>query len=305
MQAIVVTDQAAGTAGMRLADRPDPQAAINDVVVQVHASGFVPTELTWPSTWTDRVDRDRTPSIPGHEVAGVVTALGYGTTGLSVGQRVFGLADWYRDGTLAEYLAIEARNLAPLPGDVDFTVGASLPISGLTAWQGLFDHGRLQAGQSVLVHGAAGAVGSMATQLAREAGAYVIGTGRATDRQKALDFDAQQFVDLENDVLEDVGGVDLVIDLIGGEIGKRSAGLVRAGGTLVSIVGPAEARPADGRVVDFVVESDRAQLNQIVQRVRDGRLRTNIGHISSLDDAVAAFNPTVRRTGKTIIRVRP
>jgi D-arabinose 1-dehydrogenase-like Zn-dependent alcohol dehydrogenase len=115
--------------------------------------------MAWPSTWTDRRDRDRTPSIPGHELAGVVTALGYGTTGLSVGLRVFGLADWHRDGTLAEYVAIEARNLAPLPGDVDFTVGASLPISGLTAWQGLFQHGRLQAGQSVLAHGAAGAVG--------------------------------------------------------------------------------------------------------------------------------------------------
>ena len=161
MKAIVVTDQAAGKAGMKLVERPEPQAAINDVVVQVHASGFVPTELEWPSTWTDRLDRDRTPSILGHELAGVVTALGYGTTGLSVGQRVFGLADWYRDGTLAEYVAMEARNLAPLPGDVDFTVGASLPISGLTAWQGLFQHGRLQAGQSVLVHGAAGAVGSM------------------------------------------------------------------------------------------------------------------------------------------------
>src|SRR4051812_6626753 len=170
MKAIVVTDQAAGTAGMKLMDRPEPQAAINDVVVQVHASGFVPTELAWPSTWTDRLERDRTPSIPGHELAGVVSALGYGTTGLSVGQRVFGLADWYRDGTLAEYVAIEARNLAPLPGDVEFTVGASLPISGLTAWQGLFQHGRLQAGQSVLAHGAAGAVGSMVTQLAREAG---------------------------------------------------------------------------------------------------------------------------------------
>src|ERR671937_1515799 len=132
MKAIVVTDQAAGTAGMALVEGPEPQASINDVVVQVHASGFVPTELTWPSTWTDRLGRARTPSIPGHELAGVVTALGYGTTGLSVGQRVFGLADWYRDGTLAEYVAIEARNLAPLPGDVDFTVGASLPISGLT-----------------------------------------------------------------------------------------------------------------------------------------------------------------------------
>src|ERR671938_479261 len=182
MKAIVVTEKAAGTAGIKLVERPEPQAAINDVVVQIHASGFTGDELTWPSTWTDRIGRDRTPTIPGHELAGVVTALGYGTTGLSVGQRVFGLADWYRDGTLAESVAIEARNLAPLPGEVDFTVGASLPISGLTAWQGLFQHGRVQAGERVLVHGAAGSVGSMATHLAREAGAYVIGTGRAADR---------------------------------------------------------------------------------------------------------------------------
>ncbi len=305
MKAIVVTDQAAGTAGMKLAERPEPQAAINDVVVRVHASGFVGTELAWPSTWTDRLNRDRTPSIPGHELAGVVTALGYGTTGLSVGQRVFGLSDWYRDGTMAEYVAIEARNLAPLPGDVEFAVGASLPISGLTAWQGLIVHGRLRAGQRVIAHGAAGAVGSMVTQLAREFGAYVIGTGRAGDRQLALDFGANEFVDLDNEALEDVGAVDLVFDLIGGDIGKRSARLIRTGGTLVSIVGPSEARPVDGVAIDFVVESDRAQLGEIVQRVRDGRLRTNIGAVASLDDAVAAFNPTQRRPGKTIIRVHP
>src|SRR2546421_9735276 len=200
MKAIVVTDQAAGPAGMKLVERPEPQGAAlaglsganyGDVVVQVHASGFTGNELEWPSTWIDRRDRDRTPSIPGHELAGVVAALGYGTRGLSVGQRVFGLADWYRDGTLAENVAIEARNLAPLPGDVDFTVGASLPISGLTAWQGLFEYGRVRAGQSVIAHGAAGAVGSMVTQLARLAGAHVIGTGRGADRQKALDFGAQ------------------------------------------------------------------------------------------------------------------
>ena len=305
MKAIVVTEQAAGTAGMTLVERSEPQPAINDVVVQIHASGFVPTEMEWPSTWTDRRDHDRTPSIPGHELAGVVAALGYGTTGLSVGQRVFGLADWYRDGTLAEYVAIEARNLAPLPGDVDFTVGASLPISGLTAWQGLFQHGRLQAGQSVLAHGAAGAVGTMVMQLALEFGAYVIGTGRAADRQKVLDFGAQEFVDLDNDTLEDVGRIDLVFDAIGGDIQKRSMGLIRAGGTLVSVVGPAETRLADGLAVDFVVESDRAQLSEIVQRVRDGRLRTNIGNVSTLDDAVAALNPTERRRGKTVIRIRP
>ncbi|SDL04637.1 NADPH:quinone reductase [Arthrobacter sp. ov407] len=305
MKAIVVTEQVAGTAGMRLMERPQPTAAINDVIVEIHASGFVPTEVEWSSTWVDRAGRDRSPSILGHELAGVVTALGYGTTGLSVGQRVFGLSDWHRDGTLAEYVAIEARNLAPLPGDVDFTTGASLPISGLTAWQGLFVHGRLQSGQSVLVHGAAGAVGSMVTQLAREAGAYVIGTGRAADRQKALDFGAHEFVDLASDTLQDVGGVDLVFDVIGGDIQKQSVALIRPGGTLVGVTGSVEARPADGLAVDFVVESDRAQLGEIVQRVRDGRLRTNIGNIANLDDAVAALNPTERRGGKTIIRVRP
>src|SRR5690242_5813869 len=305
MKAIVVTDQAAGLAGMKLVERPEPTAAINDVIVRIHASGLVPTEMEWPSTWKDRRNLDRTPSIPGHELAGVVSALGYGTTGLAVGQRVFGLADWHRDGSLAEYVAIEARNLAALPGDVDFTVGASLPISGLTAWQGLFQHGRLQAGQTVLAHGAAGAVGSMVTQLAREAGAYVIGTGRAADRQKALDFGANAFVDLGSDTLEDVGGVDLVFDVIGGDIGKRSARLVRAGGTVVSVVGPPVPRPDDGVAVDFVVETDRAQLNEIVQRVRDGRLRTNIGSVASLDDAIAALNPKERRRGKTVIRVLP
>src|SRR5947209_11812601 len=304
MKAIVVTDQAAGKAGMKLVERPEPQAAINDVVVQVQASGFVGTELTWPSTGTDRSGRGRTPTIPGHELAGVVTALGYGTTGLSIGQRVFGLADWYRDGSLAEYVAMEARNLAPLPGDVDFTVGASLPISGLTAWQGLFDHGRLRSGQTVLAHGAAGAVGSMVTQLAREAGAYVIGSGRAADRQKALDYGAQEFLDLDNDALEEIGGVDLVFDVIGGAIQKRSASLVRPGGALVTVVGPPEARPADGLAVDFVVEADRVQLAEIVQRVREGRLRTNIGNVATLDDALAALNPTERQNGKTRSRMR-
>jgi NADPH:quinone reductase-like Zn-dependent oxidoreductase len=176
-------------------------------------------------------------------------------------------------------------------------------MPGLTAWQGLFEHGRLCAGQSVLVHGAAGVVGSMATQLARDAGAYVIGTGRASSRQTARDFGAQEFVDLENDVLEDVGGVDVVFDVLGGDIAKRSAGVIRGGGTLVTITGPTEARPAGGRTVDFIVVPDRAQLSELIQRLRDGRLRTNIGNVATLDNAVAAFNPKVRIKGKTIISV--
>ncbi|WP_233838805.1 NADP-dependent oxidoreductase [Paraburkholderia sp. ZP32-5] len=304
MKAIIVTDQAAGTAGMQLTQRPEPQAAINDVVVQIHASGFTGDELTWPSTWTDRLGRDRTPVIPGQELAGVVSALGYGTTGLSIGQRVFGITDSHRSGTLAEFVAIEARNLAPLPGDVDYTVGASVAMPGLTAWQGLFDHARIQTGQSLLVHGAAGAVGSMVTQLAREAGAYVIGTGRAAHRQAARDYGAQEFIDLENDVLEDIGAVDVVFDVFGGDITKRSASLIRPRGTLVTIAGPTDARPTEGLTIDFVVVPERAQLTAIIERGRDGRLRTNIGNVATLDDAVATFNGTRRVHGKTIIRVR-
>src|SRR3954468_10356802 len=186
MQAIIARDQAAGVDGLSFSEMPHPHAAENDVIVRVHAAGFTPGELDWPATWVDRAGRDRAPSIPGHDVSGVVSELGYGTTGLSVGQRVFGVTDWTRNGSLAEYVAVEARNLAPLPADVDHTVAAALPISGLTAWQGMFDHGRLEAGQTVLIHGAAGGVGSIAVQLAREAGARVIGTGRATDEEVAL-----------------------------------------------------------------------------------------------------------------------
>ena len=301
MKAIVATDRTEGSAGMRLTERPHPKPAINDVIVQVRASGWVSTELDWPSTWADRAGGDRNPTIPGHELAGVVTALGYGTTGLSIGQRVVGLSDWHRDGTLAEYVAIESRNLAGLPGDVDVVTGASLPISGLTAWQGLFQHGRLEAGQAVLAHGAAGAVGTMVTQLAREAGAYVIGTGRAADRDKAIDFGAHEFVDLEHDALDDIGAVDMVFDVIGGDVQRASASLLKEGGTLVSVVGPVEARPAQGRAVDFVVEADRDQLGELVQRVQDGRLRTNIGATASLDEALATLTSSERRQGKTII----
>jgi NADPH:quinone reductase-like Zn-dependent oxidoreductase len=313
MKAIVVTDRGAGTAGMQLVERPDPDRArlasleganYGDVVVAVHASGFTGNELDWPSTWVDRVGRDRTPSIPGHEVAGIVTALSYGTAGLSVGQRVFGLTDWVRDGTLAEFVVVEARNLAPLPGDVDFTAAAGVAMSGLTAWQGLFDHGRLRAGQTVLVHGAAGAVGSMATQLAREAGAYVIGTGRGAHRPAAIDFGAHEFVGLDEDDVESVGSIDLVFDVLGGDIQKRSAALVRSGGTLVTVTGPPQARPVNGVALDFVVQSDRAQLSEIAQRIRQGRLRTNIGIVAALDDAVATFNRAERAQGKTVIRVR-
>jgi NADPH:quinone reductase-like Zn-dependent oxidoreductase len=304
MKAIVVTDQNAGLAGMKLVELPEPSAAINDVIVQVYAASITGDELSWPSTWTDRADHDRTPSIPGHELAGVVTALGYGTTGLSVGQRVFGLQDWYRNGSLAEYVAIEARNLAPLHDDIDFNDGNVLVMPGLTAWQGLFQHGQLKAGQRVLVHGAAGIVGSMAVQLAREAGAYVIGTGRDVHREAALYFGVNEFVDLDGDALNRIDKVDVVFDVLGGDVAKRSLAIIRGGGKFVSITGWNEAKVDGVDNIDFVVEADRSQLLEIAERFRDGRLKTNTGSVVSLDDAIAAYNSPDRVKGKTIVRVR-
>ncbi|MFI2287444.1 NADP-dependent oxidoreductase [Streptomyces niveus] len=303
MRAIAVQDRDAGVGGLTLTDLPHPHAAENDVIVRVHAAGFTPGELAWAGTWTDRAGRDRTPSVPGHELSGVVTELGYGTTGLTVGQRVFGLADWSRDGSLAEYTAVEARNLAPLPADVDHVTAAALPVSGLTAWQALFDHGHLTTGQTVLVHGAAGGVGSLAVQLAREVGARVIGTGRAADRETVLELGADVFVDLQAERLEDIGDVDLVFDVIGGDILGRSAALVRAGGTLVTIAGPVTVRPADGRAIFFVVEPDRARLADLAGRLRAGRLKPIVGVVRPLAEAAGAFAPQKRVPGKTIIRV--
>jgi NADPH:quinone reductase-like Zn-dependent oxidoreductase len=302
MQAIIARDRAAGINGLALAEMPYPHAAENDVIVRVHAAGFTSGELDWPGTWTDRAGRDRTPTIPGHEVSGEVVELGYGTTGLTVGQRVFGITDWCRNGTLAEFVAVEARNLAPLSAGVDHIMVAALPISGLTAWQGLFTHGHLGAGQTVLIHGAAGGVGSVAVQLACEAGARVIGTGRTCTRQTVLDLGAEVFVDLDRDRLEDIGEVDMVFDVIGGQILHRSAMLVRSGGALISIAEP-PPNPENGCAVFFVVEPERAALVALERRLRDGRLRPLVGAISALEDAPAAFDPTRRGRGKPIIRV--
>ena len=303
MRAITVSDREAGVAGLSLTDLPYPVASENDVIVRVHAAGFTPGELDWPDTWTYRDGRDRTPSVPGHELSGVVAELGDGVIGLSVGQRVFGLADWARNGSLAEYTAVETRNLAPLPIDIDHTVAAALPISGLSAWQGLFDHGRLAAGQTVLIHGVAGGVGSIAVQLAREVGARVIGTGRTADRDRAGALGVHSFLDLQTEQLEDAGEVDVVFDVIGGDILARSAALVRAGGTLVTIAEPPKTQPRDGRALYMLVEPDRARLADLAARVRDGRLKPVVGTVLPLAQAAAAFAPDKRTPGKTILRV--
>lgn len=302
MRAVRIHMQA-GPDALVVEEAPYPHTSENDVVIRVHAAGFTPGELDWPGTWKDMAGRDRCPVIPGHEVSGEVAELGMGTTGLTVGQRVFGLTDSARSGTLAEYVAVEARNLAPLPASIDHIRGAALPMPGLTAWQALFDHASLRPGQTVLVHGAAGAVGDFAVQLAKEVGARIIGTGRERDRAAVLKAGAERFAALEAERFEEVGQVDVVLDMIGGEVLDRSAAVVRPGGTLVSVAGQPKVRPAEGRTVFFVVEPNRDQLAELARWVQQGRLTPKAGAVRPLAEARDAFLTKQGTQGKTIIQV--
>jgi NADPH:quinone reductase-like Zn-dependent oxidoreductase len=291
MMKAIRTHEPAGISGLVYEEVPDPTPMIGDVLVKVAAAGITHNELDWPLR-TDRNGHQRDVIIPGQEVSGVVTALGVGTAGIAVGDEVYGLTDPYRDAAAAEYVAVEARNVAPKPQTVDHVHAAAVPRAGLTAWQALFDHGRLAKGQTVVIHGAGGAVGSTAVQLARWAGAQVIGTGRSHSRSLVTELGADRFIALDADRLEDVGGqADLVLDTIGGEVLARSPALLRPGGTLVTIKAAAQS-PAgrdDIRQVVFVQESNRAQLIELARLVDQGHLRPQVGAVYPLAEAAKAF----------------
>jgi NADPH:quinone reductase-like Zn-dependent oxidoreductase len=282
--------QPTGISGLAYEDAPEAMPMACEVLVKVAACGITHNELDWLS-WTCRNGHRRDSIIPGQEVSGVVTALGLGTAGIAVGEEVFGLTDGYRDAAAAEYVAVEARNLAPKPATADHVHAAAVPRAGLTAWQALFDHGKLATGQTVVIHGAAGSVGSTAVQLARWAGAEVIGTGRSRARPLVMELGADRFVALDEDRLEDVAGqADLVFDTIGGEVLARSPALLRPGGTLVSVAGPPPATRDDIKTVAFIQESNRAQLIQLGRLVDEGHLRPQVGAVYPLAQAAEAFS---------------
>ncbi len=292
-----------GIDGLVYEDVPDPTPAIGDALVRVRAASFTPTELTWPIR-TDRAGHDRGPLIPAHEGSGVVVALGYGTAGVSVGDPVYGLIDGYRDGWAAEYVAIEARSLAPKPNTLDFVQAAAIPQAALTSWQALFDHGHLAAGQTVVIHGAGGGVGSIGVQLAHWAGAHVIGTGRANARQRVLELGADEFVDVEQDNWEHaVGQVDLVYDAIGGDVLARSPAIVKPGGALVSVMAPPPTDRDDIRTVHFVRDANGAQLREITRLVDEGTVRPQVGAVYKLEDAHEAYlaKSTQHIPGKVVL----
>jgi NADPH:quinone reductase-like Zn-dependent oxidoreductase len=293
-----------GIDGIVYEEAPDPVPAVGDVLVKVHAAGFTPTELLWP-LWTDRAGHERAPVIPAHEFSGVVAALGFGTAGLEVGDEVYGLIDGYRDGAAAELIAIEARDVAPKPSTIDHVHAAAIPQAGLTSWQALFDHGRLAAGQTAVVHGAGGAVGSVGVQLARSAGAHVIGTGRSSARSRVLDVGADRFVDVEQAGWVDAAGqADVVVDTIGGEVLARSAAIVRPGGALVSVAAPPPTDRQDIRAVHFVRDPSRAQLVELARLVDTGQLRPQVGAVYPLADAREAFmaKSTHQIPGKVVLK---
>jgi NADPH:quinone reductase-like Zn-dependent oxidoreductase len=292
-------------------DAPVPEPGVGDVLVRVHAASFTQTELAWPSSWVDRLGHDRRPIIPGHKLSGTVQALGYGTTGVAVGDRVVGVSDWYRDGAFAEYVAVEARNLAPMPPSLTTEEAAALPLAGLTAWQALFDHAGLMPGQTVLILDAGGGVGVHAVQLARAVGARVIAAGKKGAERLSSELGADEFIDIEQGRFGDAAGsVEVVFDLVGGAVLDRSWSTLKEGGVLVSAVedpaATANRRP-ECRSVFFVVEPGRAQLIELSGRIGAGELRPVVGEVPPLAGAAAAFLSKQRGgiPGKSVVTIEP
>ena len=285
---------------------PTPEPGTGDALVEVHAASYTPGELQWPSTWIDRSGHDRAPIIPCHELSGVVSSLGFGATGVSIGDEVYGLSDWYRDGAAAELIAVEARNLALRPRSVDHALSTTLPLAALTAWQALFRHGALDDGNTLVVLGAGGGVGNLAVQLAHHAGARVLGVGRGKDRAATLDAGASAFVDPDHEPLPNLTETSLVLDTVGGPLARSVAAALGSSGRFVSIVDPTTSELVGSRGTFFVVEPDRVGLTEIASRVDEGLLSPVLGRQADLSDASELLEAKElgRVTGKVSINVR-
>lgn len=290
-------------------EAPLPVIGPQDALVRVHATGITPAELTWDASYQNADGSSRIPSIPGHEVSGTVEALGAGATGVHRGDAVYGLTDFFRDGAAAEFVAVAASSLAPKPKNIDFVRTAAVPLSALTAWQALFAHGKLSAGKSVLIHGAAGGVGTFAVQLSKWRGAHVIAAGPARDAGFLRELGADEVVDYDAGPFEErLSDVDLVLDTIGGEMQRRSWPVLKQGGLLVALTAPiavGEAEKYGVRGSFFIVEANREQLIEISSLVDNGDLRPIVSRILPLAQGAEAFMRDKSRPshGKTVLRV--
>jgi NADPH:quinone reductase-like Zn-dependent oxidoreductase len=286
-------------------DAPIPTPGEGEILVRVRAAGVTPTELEWMPTWTTQSGEPRLlPIIPGHEFSGEVDALGPGVTDLAVGDVVFGMNDWFANGAQAELCVARATDVAAAPRSVDHVVAGMVPISALTAWQGLIDRARLAPGERVLIHGAAGGVGLFAVQLAHRLGAQVIVTVSAHNLAFAESLGADEVIDYRSQRFEDVArDVDVVLDTVGGDTLERSWGVLRPGGRLVTIATSVE-QGSDSRAHDafFIVEPNRAQLAEVARLIDAGDLRPVVGARFPLAEARRAYEHKPMH-GKVVLAV--
>jgi NADPH:quinone reductase-like Zn-dependent oxidoreductase len=297
---------------------PTPRPGPGEALVEVHAAAITFAELTWDQTWTTRDGRDRTPTIPSHEVSGTVVGLGPDADGVAVREEVYGLIDFDRDGAAAQYVTLPAAHLAARPRTVSHVDSATLPLAALTAWQALVDHAGLKPGERVLVQGGAGGVGSYVVQLAASLGGAVTATGRAAQRDFVLGLGAGAFLasdsadaDADADAATTMpeGGFDVVIDTVGGPVLEASYGMTRRGGRLVTLSAPPDADKAAAlglRAVFFIVTPDAAELGQLAELVDDGKLRPVLSQTFPLRDGRDAFESAAvpHPPGKTVLIVR-
>ena len=298
-----------GAEQLRLEDAPKPEPRAGEALIRVHAAGITPTELEWSETWVDRQGHDRTPTIPSHEVSGVVEELGHGVTHVVAGEEVFGLVPFDHDGAAADYVAVRARDLAPKPVTLDHSRTAALPLSALTAWQAFTEQAHVHPGNHVLVHGGAGGVGAFAVQIAKALGARVTATASAGDIEYVRSLGADVVIDYKATPFEEVvSDVDVVLDPIGGRTAEASLGVLNDGGSLISLAGPPAVTLPEGRDLSarfFIVEPERSQLIELARLVDDGRLRVDVAEVFPLEDAAAAYEygRTGRRRGKVVVQV--
>ena len=283
---------APGVDRLRLETIDTPSLQLGEALVEVHAAAITRDELEWPL--------DRLPAVPSYELSGVVAAVADDVDSVSVGDEVYALTPFDRDGVAAEYAAVPAGMLAPKPSTLGHVECAAVPLPALSAWQGLFVHGGLEPGERVLVHGAVGGVGQFATQLARWRGAYVVATASPQAFERARALGAHEVIDGRRELDDGVSPVDLLFDTVGGEFLERAPGLLANGGRLVSV---AEEPPGEGTY--FVVEPSRERLVELARLVDGGKLRVQIDSTFPLSEAFAAFARSLAsgKRGKVVIRV--
>jgi len=274
-------------------EAPIPRISAGEILVRVHAAGITPTEFTWNSTWTSFDGKDRRPIVPGFEVSGVVEKSATDASGVTVGDAVYGLLNFWRDGAAAEYVAARATDMTLKPRSLDHVHAAAVPLSGLTAWQALFDHAHLSSGDRVLIHGAGGGVGTWAVQFAHWRGAHIIGTASQSKHAFLRELGVDDVLDYNSVRFENkVRDVDVILDTVGGDTLERSWRILRRGGVLVTVAGDAPEEKATKygvRGVSFLVQPNRIQLNQISQLIDDGTVHPIVEATYPLDRAREAY----------------